>query len=237
MAFRSADSLILRLTRRSLTDRAKASGGIGQAAATLFEAFRARIHAVTRGGQTARPVDAVDTLVGLDAVLAVADIVVVALPLTRETRGLIGARQLSGMKPDAILINVARAAILDEDALYDHLARHPGFRPAWTSGGRKGRRVGCPPPPPLPGPAQRHRVPAQLSEHVRLARQPGAPGGGQPGPGPPWPTRPPPRQPRRLHLVTQPAVSPAPVGRAPKRESPFTGGWSCRARRRLSRAR
>ena len=117
-------------------------GGIGQAAATLFEAFGARVHAVTRSGQTGRPVHAVGTLADLDAVLASAGIVVIALPLNRDTHGLIGARPLGGMKPGAILINVARAAIIDEDALFDHLAGHPAFSAGldvwWQEGGPGG---------------------------------------------------------------------------------------------------
>ena len=59
--------------------------------------------------------------------LAASDFVVVALPLTRATDGLIGARELALMKPDAILINVARAAIVQERALYDHLVANPEF--------------------------------------------------------------------------------------------------------------
>ncbi len=52
---------------------------------------------------------------------------VITLPLTRSTRGLIGRRELELMKHDAILINPARAAIVDEDALYEHLREHPSF--------------------------------------------------------------------------------------------------------------
>ncbi len=51
----------------------------------------------------------------------------IAIPLTIESRGLLGARELSWMKPTAILINVARAAIVDEAALYEHLAATPTF--------------------------------------------------------------------------------------------------------------
>jgi glycerate dehydrogenase len=102
-------------------------GGIGQASARLFRALGARVHAVNRTGRTSEPVDSIATLNELDAVLAGADIVVVSLPLTRTTRGLIGRRELELMKPEAILINVARAAIVDEGALYDHLRANPSF--------------------------------------------------------------------------------------------------------------
>ena len=102
-------------------------GGIGEASAKLFRALGARIHTVNRPGRTDQPVDRIGTLDDLDAVLATVDVLVVSLPLTRATRNLIGRRELSLMKPDAILVNVARAAIVDEDALYDHLRANRSF--------------------------------------------------------------------------------------------------------------
>ncbi|MGH8981464.1 MAG: 2-hydroxyacid dehydrogenase, partial [Acidimicrobiales bacterium] len=103
-------------------------GGIGRASAALFRALGAHIHAVTRAGVAEDWVERADTLDDLDVALAAADVVVLSIPLTRVTRGLIGTRSLSRMKPDAVLVNVARGAIVDETALYEHLVAHPGFR-------------------------------------------------------------------------------------------------------------
>ena len=78
-------------------------GGIGRASATLFRALGARIHAVTRAGHATEGVEWSGTLADLDTLLAVADVLVITLPLTRSTRGLIGRRELELMKDDAIL--------------------------------------------------------------------------------------------------------------------------------------
>ena len=55
--------------------------------------------------------------VGLDTLLAEADIVASTLPLTEQTRGLMDARRFAAMKPGAIFVNGSRGAIVDEDAL------------------------------------------------------------------------------------------------------------------------
>jgi phosphoglycerate dehydrogenase-like enzyme len=57
----------------------------------------------------------------LAALLARSDYVLIAVPSTRETRGMIGAAELAAMRRDAVLINVARGDIVDEDALVEAL--------------------------------------------------------------------------------------------------------------------
>jgi len=51
-----------------------------------------------------------------------ADVLSLHVPLTRGTRGLIGARELARMKPDAVLVNCARGGVVDERALHEALA-------------------------------------------------------------------------------------------------------------------
>lgn len=59
----------------------------------------------------------------LAALLPEADVVTLHVPLTLETRKMIGAAQLAAMKPSAILINTARGGLVDQDALVDALER------------------------------------------------------------------------------------------------------------------
>ncbi len=100
-------------------------GGVGRAAARVFRAMGMHIHAIDRAGCSDEVVDFFGTLDCLDAALKAADLIVVTLPLTKTTAGLIGARELGMIKDDAILVNVSRAEIFDEGALYRHLATHP----------------------------------------------------------------------------------------------------------------
>jgi len=105
-------------------------GGIGKATARLLRCFGVKILAVNTSGRTEEPVDFIGTLKDLEHVLRQADIAVITLPLAKSTRKLIGKEQLEWMKSDAILVNVARADIIDESALYQKLKENPKFSAA-----------------------------------------------------------------------------------------------------------
>jgi phosphoglycerate dehydrogenase-like enzyme len=102
-------------------------GGIGRATARFMRAFGMRIYAINTSGASSEPADFLGTLHDLERVLRESDVVVISLPLTRATRGLIGEQELGWMKSDAILVNVARGALLNEEALYTHVKSHPNF--------------------------------------------------------------------------------------------------------------
>ena len=102
-------------------------GGIGQATARMMRGLGMRIHAMNRSGRTADDVDWIGTQDDLPALLRAADVLIVSAPLTRRTLGLIGAAELALMKPDAILVNLARGELIAEAALFAHLQTHPDF--------------------------------------------------------------------------------------------------------------
>jgi phosphoglycerate dehydrogenase-like enzyme len=100
-------------------------GAIGTAVAERAAALGADVIAVRRTVTAPRPacVSAVYPPDGLDAVLGRADVLVLTAPLTGETRGLFGSEQIRRMKPDAILVNVARGKLVRENELAGELAR------------------------------------------------------------------------------------------------------------------
>jgi phosphoglycerate dehydrogenase-like enzyme len=98
-------------------------GRIGQSIARRARAFDMKVCAIRRDvGQSAE--DDLMLLGGpdiIDEVLRRSDYVAISMPATPETIRWIGRRELGLMKPGAFLINIARAEIVDEDALYDAL--------------------------------------------------------------------------------------------------------------------
>lgn len=94
-------------------------GVLGHAVAELARAFGMTVWIAEHKGQSPRT-----GRVAFDTVIQQADVISLHAPLTEATRNLIGAKELSSMKPSALLINVARGGIVDEIALVNALRQH-----------------------------------------------------------------------------------------------------------------
>jgi len=100
-------------------------GAVGSEVARTASALGMHVSAVRRHPDAPRP-ECVESVHGPDElaqVLPRADLLVLAAPLTPETRALIGSPELRSMKPTAILVNVARGKLVDEKALVEELVR------------------------------------------------------------------------------------------------------------------
>lgn len=99
-------------------------GTIGREVARACRALGMRVIATKRTAVAGDHDAAADTLVpvgDLGSLLGVADYVVLAIPQTPGTEGILGQKQLTAMKRGAVLINVARGVVVDEDALISAL--------------------------------------------------------------------------------------------------------------------
>jgi D-3-phosphoglycerate dehydrogenase len=93
-------------------------GRIGRASARKFAAFGCRV--LTSNERSPAGAAGVE-LVTLETLLASSDIVVLHVPLTEQTRGLIDRRRIAAMKPGALLINVSRGGVVDTQAVIEAL--------------------------------------------------------------------------------------------------------------------
>ncbi|HEX9765161.1 MAG TPA: NAD(P)-dependent oxidoreductase, partial [Nitriliruptorales bacterium] len=117
---------------------------------------------VRRSDQPVPGADRTVTVERLDDVLADTDLVVLALALTEETRGVIGADQLAVMPEHAYLVNVARGQHVDTGALVDAL----------RTGGIRGAGLDVTDPEPLPDGHPLWRMPNVLiTPHVANTRE------------------------------------------------------------------
>lgn len=121
-------------------------GGIGASVARIGLAFGMKVKALTREGRTKvegseGDIEYLSGPSGLQTILRDSDAIVLALPLTKETKGMVGAEELELMKKDAVLVNVARGEIVDQRAVYERLVRNPNFVYAtdvwWTKDGKE----------------------------------------------------------------------------------------------------
>lgn len=95
-------------------------GAIGRETARRCRAFGMRVVATRRNVPVGGADEDCDELIPyaqLTRLLELSDYVVLALPLTAETRGMIGAAELATMKSSAFLVNVSRGDVVDQDAL------------------------------------------------------------------------------------------------------------------------
>lgn len=93
-------------------------GRIGRAIVRRAEGFEMTVRYISRSDKDVPGA----TRVALDNLLAGSDVVIVAAPLTSETRGLIGAAELGKMRDSAYLVNIARGQLVDTAALVEALA-------------------------------------------------------------------------------------------------------------------
>ena len=103
-------------------------GGNGREIAKTMQAVGMQIYGINRSGDTDAPIDFIGSVKDMKKILGTSHVVVVTTPLTRETRDLIGKKELDWMRKDAILINVGRGDVINQKALYEHLEAHPDFR-------------------------------------------------------------------------------------------------------------
>jgi phosphoglycerate dehydrogenase-like enzyme len=100
-------------------------GAIGARVASLCQALGMKVEAARRRPSGSAPSPSIPvratTLRDLHNLLPRANVLIICLPLTPETTGLIAARELALLPPDAILVNIGRGPIVDEAALYQAL--------------------------------------------------------------------------------------------------------------------
>jgi phosphoglycerate dehydrogenase-like enzyme len=100
------------------------AGAIGRATAARFKPFEARTLGLKRDPSPVEEFDEVLAPHALERLLTESDVVVVACPLTDETRHLLGRREFGLMRPHAVLINVARGEVIVESELIQALSEN-----------------------------------------------------------------------------------------------------------------
>jgi len=125
-------------------------GSIGSEIAKRLKGFDVRIYATTRSGNS-KHADLVDKLVKIDEVQPLveeSDFIILSLPLTSESEGLVNGEFISWMKSDSIIVNISRGRIIDEEALFaalrDNRIRGAGLD-VWWRYPQKWRGKGNPP--------------------------------------------------------------------------------------------
>jgi phosphoglycerate dehydrogenase-like enzyme len=152
------------------------AGGVGKALIGLLEPFDTTITAVNRSGQPAPGACRTLAAADLDTVWDAADVIVIGAPATTGTRHLVGERELKSMRSHALLVNIARGALVDTEALTTALRDGwiggaaldvvdpeplPEEHPLWTE-----PRAVITPHAANPGPALRRELAHRVRENV-----------------------------------------------------------------------
>jgi phosphoglycerate dehydrogenase-like enzyme len=103
--------------RPALADRSVLIVGYGSIGVAIERRLLAFEATVTRVASRPRPADGVHGVAELPGLLPHADVVVIVTPLTPQTRHLVDADFIAAMRPEALLVNVARGGVVDTDAL------------------------------------------------------------------------------------------------------------------------
>ncbi len=134
-------------------------GAIGREVARLGEAFGMQVTVLRRGGA---PVEGVHSVASIEQLLAASDHLVLALPITPETQHLVNAATLAHARPGLHLVNIARGALVDQQALLHAL----------DEGHLSGATLDVTDPEPLPEGHRLYRHPrVRLTPHVSWAAQ------------------------------------------------------------------
>ena len=96
-------------------------GDLGGSIARVLRGFGVRLRGLRRSAGACSEVDELFQTARLADFVAGLDVLIVAAPLTTETRGLIGSAELARLKPGALLVNVGRAAVVDQAAMVEAL--------------------------------------------------------------------------------------------------------------------
>jgi D-3-phosphoglycerate dehydrogenase len=116
-------------------------GAIGSEVARLARSLDMKTVGVSRSFKSPKNFDERHPVTALVGLMAGADAVVIALPLTTKTRGLVGKESLSKTKENVVIVNVGRGETVAEEDLIAWLRERPGSRYAtdvfWSSGGRE----------------------------------------------------------------------------------------------------
>jgi phosphoglycerate dehydrogenase-like enzyme len=100
-------------------------GSIGAEVAKLGRCFGMVVHGCDKRNEVQRHVDRLYDLENLHPFLAGLDFLVLSVPLTNETAGMISRSELCAMKPGVVLVNVCRGGVVKEKDLFEYLSTNP----------------------------------------------------------------------------------------------------------------